>query len=166
MKQLFFAIVGFIKFFRPRDWTIRNIQVLVNNTRVKVIEYFYNGKVYKYIGETLPKSIARGFFLPIQAALWNGRNVVDVIKKYSGPRNDFYGKDPELDFIFYKVIKKTWIPKLSFKQNNAKVGLYLHFEDETHIEPEEGILEVTNVIGQTSVFGAKKNLISPKLATV
>jgi len=164
MKQLFFALVNLINFFRPQNWSIVRVQTYVLDTKVKVIEYMYNGQLYKYIGETLPKTIQRGFFLPIKEAFWNGRNVTSHVKPFSGPRNDFYGQVPNLSFIFHKVIRNKWIPKVTIRTQDG-IGIFLHFEKEIIIEPEPGNLEVTNVLGQTSVFGAKKNLISPKLAT-
>jgi len=157
-------IVRVFQFFQPKNWSIVKINTLVHETKVKVIDFMYNGKIYKFIGESLPMSIGRGFFLPMKHAFWNGRNVTDYIKPYSGPRNDFYGQEPNLSFIFYKIMRRQWIPRIMLRNENG-IGIFVAFEKEIFIEPEDGSLEITNVLGQTSVFGAKKNLMSPKLAT-
>jgi hypothetical protein len=150
--------------FRPKNWTIMKVETFVTNTKTKVVNYFYNGRIHKFIGETVPNTIPRGFFAPIKSALWNGQDVTDRVKSFAGPRQDFYGTVPNLTMIFHKVCRVVWIPKFEYDVSNG-LSLRISWEKETVIEPVEGTLEVQNVLNQTSVFGAKKNFISPKLAT-
>jgi hypothetical protein len=164
MKQLFFFFVGIVQMFRPANWSVVKIETFVTDTKTRVINYFYNGKLHKFVGETLPNSIPRGFFAPIKAALWNGVDVTDRVKSFAGPRHDFYGAVPDLAMIFHKVSRVVWIPKIEYNFTNGFL-LKISWEKETVIEPAEGVLEVQNILNQTSVFGAKKNLSSPKLAT-
>jgi len=158
MNKLILGLIQLVQFFRRKNWTIVKVQTLVSHIKTKVFHYSYNGKIYKYIGDKLPSQIGRGFFAPIKTALWNGQDVTDYIKPYSGPRNEFYGSEPQLPFIFFQLKSIDWIPRFMFNANGG-IGIFIRYERELVIEPEEGLLEVTNVLGQTSVFGAKKNFI-------
>jgi len=164
MKAFLFAIVSFINAFRPANWSIKKVEVFVCKKRTQVIDYVYNGKIYKFVGSTLPCSIRKGFFLPIKKAFWNGVDVTERIRLFAGPRHDFYGSIPDLAAIFHNVTSVVWLPKISYEISNG-LSLKISWEREVIVEPIDGTLEVTNVLDQTSVFGAKKNLISPKLAT-
>jgi hypothetical protein len=164
MNKFVLGLVNLVQFFRRKNWTIVQVQTLVHETKVKLFHYVYNGKVYRYIGDVLPSKVSRGFCAPIKYATWNGRDVTDYIKIYSGPRNDFFGSDPPLEFMFFSVRAIEWLPTCQMN-TNGRIGVFIRYDREVVVEPEEGTLEITNVLGQTSVFGAKKNLISPKLAT-
>ena len=122
-------------------------------TGPKLIEYIYNGKIYKYIGDKLPEQVNKGFFLPIKKALWNGRDVTELIKQYAGPRQDFFGKMPDTSKLFYTIKKRRWRPHFHWSWSR---GLRVRMEwlVEYTIEPEPGILEVQNIMGQ-SILGAK-----------
>lgn len=160
INWFFFKLIDLIEMCRPKDWTQVRVLTFVGDVLTeakvsgpKLIEYIYNGKLYKYIGETLPTKLSRGFVLPIKSAYWNGKDVTDTIKRYAGPRHDFFGKVPDTSKIFYTIKKRRWIPHLSF---SLQKGLQIKVEwlVEYTIEPEQGTLEVHNILGQ-SILGAK-----------
>jgi hypothetical protein len=148
MKNIFFILIDIIQVFRCKNWTILNTERYNDSI---ITDYFYGGKTYKYIGEDLPKNIQRGFFLSIKTAKWNGVNVTDYVKSFAGPRHDFYGKNPPLDMMFYNIKRCEWIPKYSL----SLFSFTITWHKKNVIEPVKGILEITNVINQTFVFGAK-----------
>ena len=148
MKNLLFILVDIIQAFRPKNWTVLSIEKFND---YEIIDYFYGGKTYKYIGTQLSKEIRKGFFLPIKSARWNGTDVTDYVKAFAGPRQDFYGSDPPLDKMFYNVKKCEWKPIYSTKMFKFSITWYKR----VHVEPMKGNLEITNVINQTVVFGAK-----------
>jgi hypothetical protein len=151
-------LIGLVQLFRQKNWSIRKVTTVCGT---KVIYYNYNGKVYIYVGDVLPTQTTRGFCAPIAQAVWNGKDVTKLVKTYAGPRHDFYGQDPPLECMFYRVSEIQWVPSIKM----IPVGVYLEFRRVVTTVPTEGILTITNVLGQTSVFGAKKNFMSPKLAT-
>ena len=160
INWFFFRLVDFMHMIRPKDWTQVKVFTYCGNvlteskaSGTKLINYIYNGRLYSYIGDKLPTSLARGFFLPIKSATWNGKDVTGIVKQYAGPRQDFFGKMPETSKMFYQIKKRRWVPHLSW---SLRKGLSLKFEwlVEYTIEPEEGVLDVKNILGQ-SILGAK-----------
>ena len=148
MKNLLFILIDIIQFFRPKNWTILSIE---KYNDYNITDYFYGGKTYKYIGKELPCTIRKGFFLPIKSAHWNELDVTDYVRSFAGPRQDFYGKDPELDKMFYTVKRCVWKPKYKIGILSLKVTWY----KETIVEPVIGTLKITNIMNQVVVFGAK-----------
>lgn len=148
LKSIFFRVVDVIQSMKPVNWTVHSVRSICN---LKIFRYFYNGKMYKYIGTNLPGAVARGFFAPIKKALWNGRDVTERVMKYAGPRHDFYGNPPELDKMFYKIMSMKWIPKVA-----VKIGPGMHvkvdFYKERQVVAETGTLEVTNILGTKNVY--------------
>lgn len=74
-------------------------------------KYYYNNRIYKYITEGVehswpPRDDSTGIFLPItRACLMNDdcevvRDVTEKIKRYAGPRNNFYGEEIPIRDIF------------------------------------------------------------------
>lgn len=141
-------IVDIIQVFRPKDFTVVHIEDYCD---YQITDYFYGGRVYKCIGPDIPKDIRRGFFLPIKSVQWNDTDVTDYVKAFSGPRNDFYGKDPDISKMFYTTIRHIWVPKYSIRPFSVSVTWY----KKKVITPAKGILKVTNILNQTTVFGAK-----------
>lgn len=154
LKNIFMWIADVLQHMKPVNWTINSIK---NVCGTKIIRYFYNGKTYKYIGYHLPVSVARGFFAPIKKALWNGKDVTERVIKFAGPRHDFYGKTPDLNKMFYKILNKKWIPTFS-----VHIGPGLHvsvtFHKETDVVSEPGTLEVTNIFGQTTKYSNNEEI--------
>lgn len=148
MTNLLFILIDFIQAFRMKNWTILSVERFND---YEVTDYFYGGKTYKYVGRDVPKEIRRGFFLPIKSAKWNGTDVTEYVKSFAGPRQDFYGTDPPLDKMFYNIKRCQWIPKYKFKLFSFTVTWYR----KTIVVPVPGTLEITNVLHQTVVFGAK-----------
>ena len=148
LRELFFATVGFIRIFIPVDWTVVQVRRFGDTN---VFKYFYNGRIFKYIGDVLPGKLGRGFFVPIKNAVWNGVDVTERVRKFAGPRQDFYGKSPDLARMFYRVIESKWVPKF-----RVTYGQGIHCEvkwlEEKQVEPEPGKLELTNIMGQTKVY--------------
>jgi len=148
MKNILFMLVDIIQFFRPKNWTVLSVEKFND---YEITDYFYGGKTYKYIGTDLPKDIRKGFFLPIKSAKWNGTDVTEYVKSFAGPRQDFYGKEPDLDKMFFSIKRCVWKP-------SYKIGLFslsVTWYKKTLVEPVIGTLHITNVINQTVVFGAK-----------
>jgi hypothetical protein len=148
MKNILFILIDIIQAFRPKNWTVLSVE---KYNDYEIIDYFYGGKTYKYIGSKLPTDIRKGFFLPIKSAKWNGTDVTEYVKSFAGPRQDFYGTDPRLDVMFYNIKRCEWTPKYSIKLFSFTITWY----KKTIVEPIQGVLEITNVIHQTVVFGAK-----------
>lgn len=148
LKKLFFWIVDVLNHMKPVNWSVERIQYVCGQ---RIFKFFYNGKTYKYIGYNLPANIGRGFFAPIRQAVWNGKDVTGRVIKFAGPRHDFYGKTPDLPKIFYKVLRRTWIPKF-----NIRIGPGLHlkadFYREMDVVSESGTLEIINILGQTKKY--------------
>jgi hypothetical protein len=148
LKKIFFFVIDVIRSFNPVDWTIVQVKRFGDT---KVFKYFYNGKVFKYVGEELPCKLNRGFFAPIKNAVWNGVDVTERVRKFAGPRQDFYGKRPELAPMFYRVVDSKWVPK--FRLTTGKgIRFEVTWFQEKEVEPEPGKLELTNVMGQTKVY--------------
>jgi hypothetical protein len=74
-------------------------------------KYYYNNKVYKYVTRGIsqcwpPEDSSTGIFLPIvRASLINqecdtARDVTEKIKRYAGPKSNFYGKAILIQDIF------------------------------------------------------------------
>lgn len=143
-------LIRLLKIFWPKDWTILKKTVYHSDETFHVTDYIYNGKKFKCIGDPDKKN-ARGFFVPIQKCTWNGKDVTGYVKKFAGPRQDFYGKDPNISKMFFKVTAHKFIPRFKVRQDS--VGIEVHIE--YVIEPEQGTLEVTNIFNQVSIFGAK-----------
>jgi hypothetical protein len=151
-------IISFIiKNSRPKDWSIRMTELFMLNGMVhKVITFLYNGKKYKYIGENLVQSIPKGFFMPITDALWNTKNVTEYVKMYAGPRHDFFGtREPNTDIMFHETKRIIWKPVPKIETTHGGIRFGLEFQKIKVIDPIKGLLTVTNVIGQQSVFGAR-----------
>lgn len=160
LKWIFFSIVTILQSLKPANWSVIRVRTFAsgvlteaNATGLKMYEYVYNGRVYKYIGNELPSQVTRGFIMPIKKALWNGSDVTELVKEYAGPRQDFFGKPPDASKIFYNIRRTNWIPRVSFRVNNG-IGVSVDWIREDVIEPAPGKLEVTNVMGQ-SILGAK-----------
>jgi len=160
LKWIFFNLVSVIQSLKPSNWSVIRVRTFTsdvlteaNATGLKMYEYVYNGRVYKYIGDTLPTQVTRGFIMPIKKALWNGSDVTELLKEYAGPRQDFFGKPPDASKIFYNIIRTNWIPHVSVRVSNG-LGIRVEWVREDVIKPEPGKLEVTNVLGQ-SILGAK-----------
>ena len=147
MRLLFSIIIGIAQLFRPKDWKVTETELLEGE---QIQRYWYNGRRYRWIGTTVPRTIRRGFFIPIQKVEWNGQDVTSLLKEYSGPRNDFYNQDPRLDLIFKRVTGHRWRPRLVLTDRISLV-----FDRVALTRPVPGTLKVTNILGHTSVFGAK-----------
>lgn len=148
LREFFFATVGFVRLFVPVDWTVVQVRRFGNT---KVFKYFYNGRIFKYIGDILPGKLGRGFFLPIKNAVWNGVDVTERVKKFAGPRQDFYGEPPNLGCMFYRVVESKWVPK--FRVTHGKgIRFEVTWLNEKEVEPEPGKLELTNIMGRTTTY--------------
>lgn len=75
------------------------------------VKYYYNDRVYKYLNEGIeyswpPRYSSNGIFVPItRAMLMNAncepvRDVTDKIRRYAGPRNNFYGEIVPIQWMF------------------------------------------------------------------
>jgi hypothetical protein len=160
LKWIFFRVVTLIQSLKPSNWSVIRVRTFTsdllteaNVSGSKMYEYVYNGRVYKYIGDELPTRVSRGFILPIKQALWNGVDVTLRIREYAGPRQDFFGSFPDASKIFYRIIQTNWKPQVSVRTTNG-LGLSIDWAREDVIVPENGTLEVTNIMGQ-SILGAK-----------
>jgi hypothetical protein len=148
MKEILFMLLNIVQVFRTKNWTVRGREKFND---YEVIDYFYGGNNYKYVGVNLPTSIRRGFFLPIKSAHWNESDMTDYVKMFAGPRHDFYGTDPPLDKMFYNLKKCTWVPEYTFRG----LGFSVTWHKRTLVEPTPGKLVVKNILNQTVEFGAK-----------
>ena len=148
LKRIFFIVVDILNMFKPIDWSIIQMKKFGETS---IYKFFYNGKVFTYVGDKLPGSLGRGFCIPIKSAKWNGADVTEYVKTFAGPRQDFYNKMPDLSAMFYQVVESKWIPKLRVVRGNG-IRLELTFLEDKKIEPLEGKLEVTNLMGQTKIY--------------
>jgi len=148
LQKLFFFFMDILNMFRPIDWSIVQMKRF---GETNIYKFFYNGKLFKYVGDNLPGTLGRGFFIPIKSALWNGVDVTEHVKKFAGPRQDFYNKMPDLSAMFYQVVESKWVPKLRVVRGNG-IRIELTFLENKKIEPLVGKLEVTNLMGQTKTY--------------
>jgi hypothetical protein len=147
MDKLFFMLIDIIQIFRPKDFTVVHVE---DYCEYQITDYFYGGRVYKCIGG-LEKDIRRGFFVPIKSVHWNDTDVTDYVKAFSGPRNDFYGKDPDISKMFYTTIRHKWVPSFSIRP----FGISVTWHKKKVVRPIQGQLTIRNILNQTTVFGAK-----------
>lgn len=148
LKKVFFFLMDILNAFRPLDWTVVQMKKI---GETPVFQYFYNGKVFTYVGEKLPGVLGRGFFLPIKSAVWNGKDVTEYVKTFAGPRQDFYNKIPNLPAMFNNVVESKWVPKFRVVRENG-IRFELTFLEEKVVVAEPGKLEVTNLMGQTKTY--------------
>jgi hypothetical protein len=138
-----------MKLFNRKDWDILNtIHLIVPSSGEKttVYTYEYKGRVYKYIGDTLPTDVDRGFFIPIKTLKWNNEDVTGRMKMYAGPRHNFYASTPKLKYLFYETKGHKIVPKISFGYLSIRVSFIIY----RYIEPSKGVLETINILGQSS----------------
>ena len=75
------------------------------------VKYYYNDRVYKYLNEGVeyswpPRDSSQGIFVPItRAVLMNEkcepvRDVTEKIRRYAGPRSNFYGETVPIQMMF------------------------------------------------------------------
>ena len=78
---------------------------------VVCVKYYYNNRVYKFLNTGIeyswpPRDSSNGIFLPItRAVLMNNegepvRDVSDKIRRYAGPRSNFYGETVPIQMMF------------------------------------------------------------------
>lgn len=148
------AIVAFVlNILRKPDFTILDSEkIRVDNQDFTVHRFVYNGNRYKYVGDPFSPTIQRGFFVPISTATWNGRDVTKTVKEFGGPRHNFFGHEPPVKIMFCKCFF-FWTKFCKFTENGLRIGF--KFKKSKLAEPEQGVLVIQNVLGQTSVFGAK-----------
>lgn len=105
--------------------------------------YVYNGKVYTHVGEDFPPRRV-SFSLPIRKALLDGKDVTNLIKRFSGP----LGTDiPLSGYIFYK---KRF--KLCFEVEGFRFRIFLK---QMYEKGSDRKIEVQNILGHWSTLDAR-----------
>jgi hypothetical protein len=110
---------------------------------VVTTKYYYNNRIYKYVSRGLqyswpPRDSSDGIFFPIVCAkLMNDacettRDVTDKIKRYAGPKSNFYGEEILIRDIF-------------------------SYDDET-MKKEYPYLVISDVFGNTRAFKTDQSL--------
>jgi hypothetical protein len=84
--------------------------------------YTYNNRIYIHIGDSFPPSIKSGFSPSIKSAYIDGVDITDYIKKCAGPKQDFYGVQPDPGLLNY-----TLKPKFTVKFNSWKISFHIDF---------------------------------------
>jgi hypothetical protein len=142
MNRIFNGIISIIQRLQPPNWTI------IKETNIegcKIINYFYNGKRYKYVGFMLPRSVTKGFVVPLKHVTWNDKDVTKYVLQYAGPRHDFFNEPIPLKFMFYTITHVSWKPETHIR--DGKIGVI--FRRHLYIKPQKGVLKITNIFNQS-----------------
>jgi hypothetical protein len=109
------------------------------------IHYIFNNKHYIFIGKKseFPPTISKGFFLPIKEVIADGEDVTDHVKRCSGPKNDFYGKEPDVSLVLGKLDK---VPTVEFTKLIPRFSWLIS-------RSKAKSMSVTNILNQTRELG-------------
>jgi hypothetical protein len=135
--------------FILRVWSIKDFTTLFTfrfqNSKDVRIHYIFNNKHYIFIGKQseFPPTIAKGFFLPIKEVIADGEDVTSHVKRCSGPKNDFYGKDPDISLVLGKLAK---VPTVEFTKLVPRFSWLIS-------ESKAKCMRVTNILNQTRELG-------------
>lgn len=146
LKNILFK---FILVFYRRDFTVVRVFKFLKRSEVR-IHYIFNNKRYIFIGDKseFPPTISRGFTVPIkEVTLDSGKNVTTHVKKCSGPKNDFYGKEPNVPLILGKL---RMVPRLHISGRGFGIQI-----GPVVVESTCKTMNVTNIFNQTLVLGKK-----------
>jgi hypothetical protein len=168
MEKLFLKLMDIWVKVRTQNFFIKNIFRIVDRTLVQcrdgvssvsgpvMVEYVYNGRVYKYVTEQLeqwpPNFGASRFVMPIKNVMFGDQDITAEWREHAGPRQD--GEVNPL--VLTGERKHGWFVEPTVKFGT---GLSISFEflRKTLLVPRQGVLRVTNIFGQTaeSTVGAK-----------
>ena len=168
MEKLFLKLMDIWVNVRTQNFFIKNIFIIVDNSLIQcrkdfsyicgpvMVEYVYNGRVYKYVTEQLeqwpPNFGASRFVMPIKNVTFGDQDITAEWREHAGPRQDG-AIDP---LVLTGERKHGWFVEPTVKFGT---GLSISFEflRKTLLVSRQGVLRVTNIFGQTaeSTVGAK-----------
>jgi len=141
IKKVFFKLMRILVFFKTMNMKVLGRTEYSDGTRAW--DYSFGSTVYRSIGVE-PKEPPHGMFYPIVKAECEGRDVTKRFVRYSGPKCNHV---PDTGYIFFRRVPRIKVSIRGF-------GLRIEFGLEREKGPSKTV-HVTNMLGQTSVFGAK-----------
>ena len=135
--------------FVMRVWSIKDFTTILtlrfrNSGEVR-IHYIFNNKHYIFIGKKseFPPTISKGFFLPIKEVIADGEDVSTHVKRCSGPKNDFYGKEPDISLVLGKMDR---VPTVEFTKLGPRFSWLVS-------RSKAKSMTVTNILNQKRELG-------------
>ncbi len=141
-RLLIFKLLDMWRYLKCDNWYVVEIGEYTDKTPFTT--YVYNGKLYTHVGEDFPpRSVS--FSLPIRSAYAGKKNVTKIVKKFTGPVGN------QLPSTGYMFPRKRFKFFCSFHKYRLSLGVKQVFE-----KGEDIPIDVCNILGHWSVFGAKK----------
>jgi hypothetical protein len=166
MEKLFLKLMDLWVKVRTQNFTIKNIFRIVGQSLVPVdtwvgvgpvlIEYVYNGRIYKHVSQCVehwpPDFGASRFVIPIKKVMFGDVDVTQEFREQAGPR-----QNGTVDHLILTGERSTeWgvKPRVSFGKG---LTISLEFFKKFLFKPRDGVICVTNILGQTveSTVGAR-----------
>jgi hypothetical protein len=141
-RLLIFKLLDLWRFLKCENWHIIETDQFTDGT--KITSYVYNGRLYTYIGDDFPPRTT-SFSLPIRSAHVGNKNITKLVKRFMGPVG---GQLPESGYMFPKKKFKFFC---SFHRYRLSIGV-----KQILIKGEDVNIDVCNILGHWSVFGARK----------